>query len=95
MPTCFSCVLTIASKHSKIQRIQSTHMEGKTSTGYMLLGDPLMSMIKVWFIIIILLYFNNHNHLGICYRGHPILFGAIIRNEDQHLTLSFKNFRTT
>lgn len=53
-------------------------MEERTDGGYMLLVDPLMS-IRVWFIIIILLYFNNHDHLDVYLRGQTIFFSAFIR----------------
>lgn len=68
-------------------------MKERTDIGYMLLVDPLLS-IRVWFIIIILLYFNNHDHWDIHQRGQPTFLCAVIRDEDWHLTLSSEKFKT-
>jgi len=75
--------------------MQSTDVEGRTGTRCVVLVDPITPIIRGWFSIIIPLYFNNHNHLGICYRGHPMLLWVTVWNAGQHLTLTFENFKTT
>lgn len=102
-----SCLqsLHMVKKSAHVQK-KSWHIYGKNTCmgrrtsigciGCMPSVDPLTSIIRVWFIILILFYFNNHNHPGIyLLKIHLILFCAIIRNEDQHLTLSVENFKAT